>query len=75
MKKKMSLKQLVELLIDCITWGIDIKIDADSEVKTIKVHDTIDGKTVKFSFKVPCRGWCEVGDWEETTEPVNKPED
>jgi hypothetical protein len=75
MKKKMSLKQLVELLIDCITWGIDIHIDADSEVKTIKVHDTIDGKTVKFSFEVPCRGWCKVGNWEETTEPVNKPED
>ena len=75
MKKKMSLKQLVELLIDCITWGIDIHIDADSEVKTIKVHDTIDGKTVKFSFEVPCRGWCTVGNWEETTEPVNKPED
>ena len=71
----MSLKQLVELLIDCITWGIDIHIDADSEVKTIKVHDTIDGKTVKFSFEVPCRGWCKVGNWEETTEPVNKPED
>ena len=75
MKKKMSLKQLVELLIDCITWGINIHIDADSEVKTIKVHDTIDGKTVKFSFEVPCRGWCKVGNWEETTEPVNKPED
>ena len=75
MKKKMSLKQLVELLIDCITWGIDIHIDADSEVKTIKVHNTIDGKTVKFSFEVPCRGWCKVGNWEETTEPVNKPED
>lgn len=75
MKKKMSLKQLVELLVDCITWGIDIHIDADSEVKTIKVHDTIDGKTVKFSFEVPCRGWCKVGNWEETTEPVNKPED
>ena len=75
MKKKMSLKQLVELLVDCITYGIDINIDADSEVKTIKVHDTIDGKTVKFSFEVPCRGWCKVGNWEETTEPVNKPED
>ena len=71
----MSLKQLVELLVDCITYGIDIHIDADSEVKTIKVHDTIDGKTVKFSFEVPCRGWCKVGNWEETTEPVNKPED
>ncbi len=75
MKKKMSLKQLVELLIDCITWGIDIHIDADSEVKTIKVHDTINGKTVKFSFEVPSCGWCKVGNWEETTEPVNKPED
>ena len=68
-------KQLVELLIDCIACGIDIKIDADGEVKTIKVHDTIDGKTVKFSFEVPSRGWCKVGNWEETTEPVNKPKD
>ena len=75
MKKKMSLNQLVELLIDCITGGIDINIDADSEVKTIKVHDSRNGKTVKFSFEVPCRGWCKVGNWEETTEPVNKPED
>ena len=75
MKKNMSLNQLVELLIDCICCGIDINIDADSKVKTIKVHNTIDGKTVKFSFEVPCRGWCKVGNWEETTEPVNKPED
>ena len=64
--------QLVELLIDCITWGIDIHIDADSEVKTIKAHNTIDGKAVKFTFKVPVRGVCKVCDWEETTEPVNK---
>ncbi len=75
MKKKMSLNQLVDLLVDCITWGIDINIDADSEVKTIKVHNPIDGKTVKFSFEVPCRGWCKVGDWEETQEQVKKPED
>ena len=75
MKKNMSLNQLVELLIDCITCGIDINIDADSKVKTIKVHNTIDGKTVKFSFEVPSRGWCKVGDWVETQEPVNKPKD
>ena len=75
MKKNMSLNQLVELLIDCICCGIDINIDADSKVKTIKVHDTIDGKTVKFSFEVSCRGWCKVGNWEETIEPVKKPGD
>ena len=75
MKKKMSLTELVDLLADCITWGIDINIDADSEVKTIKVHNTINGKTVKFSFEVPSLGWCKVGNWEETTEPVNKPKD
>lgn len=75
MKKKMSLNQLVDLLADCIAWGIDINIDADSKVKTIKVRNSSDGKTVKFSFEVPSRGWCMVGDWEETIEPVNKPED
>ena len=75
MKKKMTLNQLVDLLADCITWGIDINIDADSEVKTIKVHNTIDGKTIKFTFKVPYRGWCKVGKWEETQEQVKKPED
>ena len=75
MKKKMTLNQLVDLLADCITWGIDINIDADSEVKTIKVHNPIDSKTVKFTFKVPVTGMCQIGDWEETTEPVNKPKD
>jgi hypothetical protein len=75
MKKKMNLNQLVDLLANCITWGIDINIDADSEVKTIKVRNSRNSKTVKFTFKVPCRGWCKVGNWEETTEPVNKPKD
>jgi hypothetical protein len=75
MKKKMSLTQLVDLLADLIVTGIDINIDSENEVKTIKVHDTIDGKAVKFSFKVPCRGVCQVGDWEETPQPVYKPED
>ncbi len=75
MKKKMTLNQLVDLLANCITWGIDINIDADSEVKTIKVHNPIDGKTVKFTFRVPVTGMCEIGDWEETQEQVKKPED
>ena len=75
MKKKMSLNQLVELLIDCITGGIDINIDADSEVKTISARDFRNGKTVKLSFKVPVTGVCQVLDWEETPQPVYKPED
>lgn len=75
MKKKMSLTELVDLLADCITWGIDINIDADSEVKTIAVRNPNNGQAVKFTFEVPCRGCCKVGNWEETTEPVNKPED
>ena len=75
MKKKMSLTELVDLLADCIVVGIDINVDSNSEVKTIKVHDTIDGQAVKFTFEVPCRGCCKVGNWEETTEPVNKPKD
>lgn len=75
MKKKMSLNQLVDLLADCVTCGIDININSNSEVKTITVHDTNNGKTVKFTFKVPAIGACQVLDWEETAEPVNKPED
>ena len=75
MKKKMSLNQLVDLLADCVTCGIDINININSEVKTITVHDTNNGKTVKFTFKVPAIGACQVLDWEETAEPVNKPED
>ena len=50
MKKKMSLKQLVDLLADCVTCGIEININSDSEVKTISVHNPNNGKTVKFSF-------------------------
>ena len=75
MKKKMNLNQLVDLLANCITWGIDINIDADSEVKTIKVRNSRNGKTVKFTFKVPFLGCCQIGDWEETQEQVKKPED
>ena len=75
MKKKMSLNQLVDLLADCITWGIDINIDADSEVKTIAVRNPQNGHAVKFTFKVPVLGVCQIGDWEETPEPVYEPED
>jgi hypothetical protein len=75
MKKKMSLNQVVDLLADCVTFGIDINIDSDSEVKTISARNSRNGKTVKFTFKVPVTGLCQVLDWEETTEPVNKPED
>ena len=75
MKKKLSLNQLVDLLADCVTCGIDININSDSEVKTITAHDTNNGKTVKFTFKVPAIGACQVLDWEETAQPVNKPED
>ena len=75
MKKKMSLKQLVDLLADCIVTGIHINIDSESEVKTISVHNLKTGKAVKFTFKVPVRGVCQIGNWEETTEPVNKPKD
>lgn len=71
----MSLKQLVNLLADCVTYGIDINIDSDSEVKTVSVHTPKDGKTIKFTFKVPYIGVYQVLDWEETAEPVNKPED
>ena len=71
----MSLNQLVDLLADCVTCGIDINININSEVKTITVHDTNNGKTVKFTFKVPAIGACQVLDWEETAQPVNKPED
>ena len=67
----MSLNQLVDLLADCVIYGIDIKINSDSEVKTISVHNTRNGKKVKFTFKVPATGVCLILDWEETVEPVN----
>lgn len=38
-------------LADCITWGIDINIDADSKVKTIKIRNSSDGKMIKFTFR------------------------
>lgn len=75
MNHKINLTELVNLLADSITCGIDINIDSDSEVKTIKVRNSRNGKTIKFTFNVPVIGVCQVGDWEETTEPVNKPED
>lgn len=75
MKKKMSLKQLVDLLADCIVTGIHINIDSESEVKTISARNSRNGNAVKFTFKVPATGVCQVLDWEETTEPVNKPKD
>ena len=75
MKKKNSLVQLVDLLADCITWGIDINIDATSEVKTIAVRTPKNGHAIKFTFKVPVLGVCQIGDWEETPEPVYEPED
>lgn len=75
MKKKMSLNQLVDLLADCITWGIDINIDADSEVKTVAVRNSNNGHAVKFTFEVPVLGCCVIKNWEETPEPVYEPED
>lgn len=75
MKKKINLTKLVDLLADYIVTGIHINIDSDSEVKTISVHNPKNGKAVKFTFKVPVTGVCQIGDWEETTEPVNKPKD
>ena len=75
MKKKINLTKLVDLLADYIVTGIHINIDSDSEVKTISARNSRNGKTVKFTFKVPVTGLCQVLDWEETTEPVNKPED
>ncbi len=74
MKKKTTLTDVVDLLADCVTCGIDINIDSESEVKTISVHDPRNGKTVKFTFKVPFPGVCQIGSWKETIEPVNKPE-
>lgn len=68
MKMKMSLKQLVDLLADCIVTGIHINIDSESEVKTISVHNLKNGKAVKFTFKVPVTGVCQIVDWEESTE-------
>ena len=75
MKKKINLTKLVDLLADYIVTGIHINIDSDSEVKTISVRNSRDGKTIKFTFKVPVTGVCQIGDWEETTEPVKKPGD
>ncbi len=75
MKKKINLTKLVDLLADYIVNGIHINIDSESEVKTISVRNSRDGKTIKFTFKVPVTGVCQIGDWEETTEPVNKPKD
>ena len=69
MNKNMNLRQVVDLLADCATIGIDI----DSEVKTISARNSRNGNAVKFTFKVPATGVCQVLDWEETTEPVNKP--
>ena len=75
MKKKMSLNQLVDLLADCVIYGIDININSDSEVKTIAVRNPKNGHAIKFTFKVPVLGVCQIGDWEETPEPVYEPED
>ena len=65
---KMSLNQLVDLLADCIVTGIHINIDSESEVKTISVHNPNNGKAVKFTFKVPVTGVCQIVDWEESPE-------
>lgn len=73
MKNQINLTKLVDLLADYITAGISINVDSDSEVKTISVSNSRNGKAVKFTFKVPVRGVCQIGNWEETTEPVNKP--
>jgi len=75
MTHNINLTELVDLLADYIVTGIHINIDSESEVKTISVHNLKNGKAVKFTFKVPFRGVCQIGNWEETTEPVNKPKD
>ena len=75
MKKKNSLVQLVDLISDHIVAGIDINVDTTSEVKTIAVRNPKNGHAVKFTFKVPVLGVCQIGDWEETPEPVYEPED
>lgn len=75
MKKKINLTKLVDLLADYIVTGIHINIDSESEVKTISVRNSRNGQAVKFTFKVPVTGVCQIGNWDETTEPMNKPED
>ena len=75
MTHNINLTKLVDLLADYIVTGIHINIDSESEVKTISVHNLKTGKAVKFTFKVPVRGVCQIGNWEETTEPINKPKD
>ena len=75
MKKNINLTKLVDTLSDYIVNGIHINIDSESEVKTISVHNPKNGKAVKFTFKVPVTGACQIGDWVETQEPVKKPGD
>ena len=75
MKKKTILVQLVDLISDYIVAGIDIYVDTTSEVKTIAVRNPQNGHAVKFSFKVPYIGVCQIGKWEETPQPVYEPED
>ena len=68
MKKKINFTQLVDKLADYIVAGIHINIDSESEVKTISVHNLKNGKAVKFTFKVPFPGVCQIVDWEESPE-------
>ena len=75
MKKNINLTKLVDTLSDYIVNGIHINIDSESEVKTISVRNSRNGQAVKFTFKVPVTGVCQIGNWDETTEPMNKPED
>jgi len=75
MKQNMNFRQVVDLIADCATIGIDINIDSDSEVKTISARNSRNGNAVKFTFKVPATGVCQVLDWEETAGPANKPKD
>ena len=75
MNHKINLTELVDLLTDYIVTGIHINIDSESEVKTISVRNSRNGQAVKFTFKVPVTGVCQIGNWDETTEPMNKPED
>lgn len=75
MKKNINFTSLVDMLADYIVSGIHINIDSESEVKTISEHNPKNGKAVKFTFKVPVTGVCQIGNWEETQESVKKPED
>ena len=75
MKKNINLTKLVDTLSGYIVNGIHINIDSESEVKTISVRNSRNGQAVKFTFKVPVTGVCQIGNWDETTEPMNKPED